>query len=331
VATDNKKRIDAKQFVSDVEAGMHPTALMATYGLSPSELQKAFKKLEERGLLKPPKKAEPPPVSRTQRTFECPSCGAAHAEPFDECPSCGVVVSKIRERVPAAGRSPREEESRGAASREHRTVPTVAKTGIVKIVGIAVIVVVLVAAFLVYRGIKRSELLSLTTNVQAVLDASNAPTVPNYSRLAQIFGDATGAMAVVLESRRTPYNEKMHELYQKLVYLGDLQRSMQWKGSGSVKNTGAYRHAMDVAGSNQKLVGRELDSLAHTLDAERSALAGASEEGERSGRAPQHVTPGSPSGSGPETGNDSTAAQFEKAQDEMRSLCAQVLQILATL
>ncbi len=96
---------------------------------------------------------------------------------------------------------------------------------------------------------------------------------------------------LVLESRRTPYNEKMHELYQKLVYLGDLQRRMQWKGSGSVKNMGAYRHAMDVAGSNQKLVGRELDSLAQTLDAERSALTGASEGGQTSGHAAERDDP----------------------------------------
>ncbi len=231
---------------------------------------------------------------------------------------------------PSRADRPYQEEPHEAASRAHQPVPPVMKTGIFKIAGIAALCAVLVVAFFVYRGIKRSEIEALTKNVQAVLDASNAQTVPNYSRLAEIFGDATGAMAAVLESRRTPYNEKMHELYQKLVYLGKLQTRMEWKGSGSVRNMGAYRHAMDVAGSNQKLVGRELDSLAQTLDARRGALAGASDGGQTRADAGQHMTPGARAGSVAGTGTDSAEAQFEKAQDELRSLCNQVLQMLAT-
>ncbi len=176
MATDKKKRIDAKQFVRDVEAGMHPTALMATYGLSPSELQKVFKKLEEKGLLKPPKPVQPPlaPVSLTQRTFECPSCGAFQPDPFDECPNCGVVLSKIREQPPAAGLYPPGEYPHEAASRVPQSVPAVVNTSILKIVGIAAVVVVLVVGYVVYHRMKRSEILSSAKNVQAVLDASNA-------------------------------------------------------------------------------------------------------------------------------------------------------------
>jgi len=335
VATETKKKIDAKQFVRDVEAGMHATSLMAAYGLSPSELQKVFKKLEEKGMLKPSKPVDKTPAQapRNQKTFACPSCGASHSEPFDECPNCGLVLSKIREPALDAGEYPLRDGREGVSSRGRPPVLTAKKTNVVKYVGIAAIILILVGAFMVHRWLKNAELRSLAGNVQAVLDASNAPNEPNYSRLGQIFGDATGAMAVVLESRRTPYSEKMHELYQKMVYLGELQTRMKWQGSGATKGTNALHRSIDAAGGNSRVVASELDTLTQGLSGGRRALADASAGPETDKEGPSAspgVIPRNPAAPAGGDRDDSTGAQFDKAQDELRSLCVQVLQILAT-
>lgn len=338
-----KKKIDAKQFVRDIEAGMHESALMAAYSLSPGELKRAIQKLEDRGLLKHPGTAEPqpqpagprpkpaPPAVK-QKVYECPSCGGVHTEPFDECPHCGIVVSKFLGHGPAApGPHAFPDESRVSSSSMRISSSVKENNHLLTFVGIGVVVVFLVCGGLYYRSMKQAEIQSMIQNVQSVLDQSNAATVPNYSQLAKIFGDATGAMAVVMESRKTPYSEKMHELYQKMVYLGELQQRAQWRGSGSVKGIAAYRNAAMGAKAYGRQVQGELDNLAQDLNKERGALAGASEGGGMTGEAEaQQMRPGAPVSSSPSApAQDQTVAQFQKAQDELRSLCSEVLNILA--
>ena len=326
-----KKKIDAKQFAHDIEEGMHESALMAAYGLSPSELKRAMKKLEDRGLLKHPKPAKPAPnpVMPKQEVFECPACGGIQEGSFDECPHCGIVVSKFLGQGHSAAGPPLRNEPRIPSPLVDVT-PVKERRHVGTIVGIGVIVLIVVCGFLVHRSMKRAEIQSLKHNVQAVLDASNAVNVPNYSYQAKIFGDATGAMAAVMESRRTPYSEKMHELYQKMVYLGELQKRAEWRGPGSVKGMAAYRNASRGAAAYDGVVRNELESLGESLDERRGALSGASdgpEAGEQAQTLP--VVPGAPVAPAPEPEEDSTAAQFAQAQDDLRSLCAQVLNILA--
>ena len=343
-----KKKIDAKQFVQDIDAGMQESALMAAYGLSQNELKRAMQKLEDRGLLKHPQPAAPRPephvprsepvqrrpkqAATKQEVFECPSCGGVHSERFDECPHCGIVLSKFYGRGPSPDPRTFPDEDRLPSS-PVRISPSVKENNhILTFVGIGVIVVFLVCGGLYYRSMKQAEIQSMIHNVESVLNQSNGPTVPNYAQLGRIFGDATGAMAAVLESRKTPYSEKMHELYQKMVYLGELQQRMQWRGPGSVKGLAAYQNAASGARAYGGVVNKELDSLSQTLDAERGALAGASEGGGMAGEAEaQQVLPGARVPSGPSAAErDQTVAQFDKAQDELRSLCTEVLNILAT-
>jgi hypothetical protein len=347
VVEPKKKKIDAKQFAQDIAAGMHDSALMAAYGLSQNELKRAMQKLEERGLLKHPQPLEPRPepqrprpapierrpkqAAPKQEVFECPSCGGVHSERFDECPHCGIVLSKFYGQGPSSGPQTFPDEDRLPSSPVRITPSVKENNHILTFVGIGVIIVFLVCGGLYYRSMKKAEIQSMIHNVESVLNQSNGPTVPNYTKLAKIFGDATGSMAAVLESRKAPYTEKMHELYQKMVYLGDLQQRMQWRGPGSVKGLAAYRNAAQGARAYGGAVNKELDSLAQTLDTERRALAGASDGGGMAGEAEaQQVLPRAQVPSRPSSAeNDQTVAQFDKAQDELRSLCTEVLSILA--
>jgi hypothetical protein len=334
VVEPRKKKIDAKQFAQDIEAGMHESALMAAYGLSPNELQRAMQKLEIRGLLKHPQTVDPVPARTApeSRTFECPSCGATHREPFDECPHCGIVLSKFSGQAQRMGEQHRTDDLRSVSSGVQISSTVKERNHLVAIAGIGVVAVILVCGYLYYRAMKQAEIRSMAQNVQAVLDASNGETPPNYGYLAKNFGAATGAMAAVMESRKTPYSAQMHELYQKMVYLGELQRRMQQQRSSSAKGTAAYQNAIRRAGDYDDAVRNELEGLGETLDSRRGALDDASRGGGAAGEieAPP-VVPGSrarPTPPGAREGDD-TSAQFEKAQDELRSLCAQVLNILA--
>jgi hypothetical protein len=97
------KKISAKAVLKDIHAGMHQTALMAKYELSPRQLQSLFKKLIDAGLLEPPEHPEPDHAgsSRTDTIAICPGCQTPLSELDDECPKCGLVISKLAE--PAGG------------------------------------------------------------------------------------------------------------------------------------------------------------------------------------------------------------------------------------
>lgn len=92
-----KKKINAKEVVRDIKAGMHHNSLMQKYELSPGQLKGLIKKLEDAGLLTPPEPEEitPKAESPIERPFvTCPACGYGQDGEFDDCPRCGVVVSK---------------------------------------------------------------------------------------------------------------------------------------------------------------------------------------------------------------------------------------------
>jgi hypothetical protein len=324
-----KKKIDVKQFLRDVETGMHDTSLMAKYALSPGELQRVLKRLEEKGLLKqpPPSLSSPAPAAAQQPRFECPSCGAVHTQPFDECPNCGIVVSKLRDQG-ASSEPYRERDGKPQSTAyAYPSSPVFEVKYFFKIVGVVVVVAVVVGGFLTYRWIKAFQNQALAKNVQAVLTASNAAAKPNYRRLAQIFGDATGAMAAVMESRKTPLNEKMHELYQKLFYLGELQTKLSFRQPGVPSGAGAYPRAIGAAEQSKRTLGNELDSVREGLTSEQRSLNSAGDE--ESPASSSNPPIGSSAMHKSKEGNDTTAAHFARAEEELRSLCEQVLQMLA--
>lgn len=101
-----KKKINAKEVVRDIKAGMHNNALMQKYELSPGQLKGLIKKLEDAGLIKPPEPEELAPDAHD--TFDepymtCPACGYGQNGEFDDCPRCGVVVSKYEPPKPPPG------------------------------------------------------------------------------------------------------------------------------------------------------------------------------------------------------------------------------------
>ncbi len=90
------RKIDGKEISRDIKAGMHKTALMVKYGLTPQQLRTALKKLEDAGLIEPLDLSEPTQVAEFQEKtiLQCPKCGTPLPEVNGECPKCGVVAIK---------------------------------------------------------------------------------------------------------------------------------------------------------------------------------------------------------------------------------------------
>jgi rubrerythrin len=102
-----KRKISAKEFVSDVRSGMNESELKQRYELSDDALKKVFSRLTAAGLLTEheiPRGIEATAggaqLSRREEdpSWRCPSCGAAQAEAVEECPECGVIVEKFLAR-----------------------------------------------------------------------------------------------------------------------------------------------------------------------------------------------------------------------------------------
>jgi hypothetical protein len=93
----SKKKINAKEVLKDIKAGMLDNALMNKYELSPGQLKSLKKKLVDAGFLKPPEPEVVAPAAESPIDYAfttCPACGYGQAGEFDDCPRCGVVISK---------------------------------------------------------------------------------------------------------------------------------------------------------------------------------------------------------------------------------------------
>lgn len=90
-------RIDAKQVVTDILAGLNDSELMEKYKLSVTQLQSLFKKLLAVGIVTESTLARR--VHWSERVvdlerYECPACHMPQLFRFEECPQCGVIVAK---------------------------------------------------------------------------------------------------------------------------------------------------------------------------------------------------------------------------------------------
>lgn len=105
-----KRKINAKEVLKDIKAGMLDNALMNKYELSPGQLKSLKKKMVDAGYLKPPKPEEVAPAAESPIVGEfttCPACGFGQAGEFDECPRCGVVMSKYEPpKLPQSQQTP---------------------------------------------------------------------------------------------------------------------------------------------------------------------------------------------------------------------------------
>ena len=92
------RKIDGKEISRDIKAGMHKTALMVKYDLTPQQLRATLKKLEDAGLIEPLDLSEPTQIAEFQEKtiLRCPKCGTPLPEVNGECPKCGVVAIKYQ-------------------------------------------------------------------------------------------------------------------------------------------------------------------------------------------------------------------------------------------
>ena len=104
-----KVKVDARQTIIDIRAGLSDLAMMRKYRLSSKGLQSLFKKLLQAGLISQSEIDDRMPLMEKTvdiAVFRCPKCEMPQFSLFDECPQCGVIVSKYREiamsPVPAA-------------------------------------------------------------------------------------------------------------------------------------------------------------------------------------------------------------------------------------
>jgi len=115
-----KRKLSAKQILSDIRSGMDAAALKGKYRLSDKSLETVCRKLLEAGALKEHERPLPGPLPIPPRRsreeprsaeWQCPACGRPQESAVPECPVCGVVVAKYiaRERqdhsIPDASRT----------------------------------------------------------------------------------------------------------------------------------------------------------------------------------------------------------------------------------
>jgi hypothetical protein len=93
-----KVKVDAKQIIEDIQAGLGDSELMEKHRLSVTGLQSLFTKLLDSGIIDQQMLNER--VHWSERTLsikihECPVCFMPQFEAFDTCPQCGVILSKL--------------------------------------------------------------------------------------------------------------------------------------------------------------------------------------------------------------------------------------------
>jgi hypothetical protein len=101
-----KRKVSARQILSDIRAGMHGQELKEKHRLSDKSLETVLRKLSSANLLTEaeirtlsrvaPKVSERPTVSNARR--KCPACDAPLGPDDQECAACGVVVAKFAAR-----------------------------------------------------------------------------------------------------------------------------------------------------------------------------------------------------------------------------------------
>jgi hypothetical protein len=98
-----KRKLSAKQILTDIRSGMDASALKRKYGLSDKAFESVCKQLSaagaltefERQQLEPPRRSsEPSHKPSVASQWRCPACNTPQAAEVRECPACGVVVAK---------------------------------------------------------------------------------------------------------------------------------------------------------------------------------------------------------------------------------------------
>jgi rubrerythrin len=87
-----KKKIKARELLSDVRAGLDDEALMQKYSLSARGVLQALNKLIAHGLMSPEEFIERRSLAKTvyMPVFTCSACGNTQFSKVEKCPRCGA-------------------------------------------------------------------------------------------------------------------------------------------------------------------------------------------------------------------------------------------------
>ncbi|MFH1115788.1 MAG: hypothetical protein V1792_17905 [Pseudomonadota bacterium] len=161
-----KKKINAKQIVSDIRAGMDGPGLRLKYGLSDEGLKTIYRKLLDKGLVTASEIGRPSHPARVPRKpvghprqralqgnaipWRCPLCNADFPREFEECPKCGAIAAKV---VPH-GHLARDRPDRAYARYEDHPAAPANQWAVV---AVSLAVFALVGAAIVAWSVYRSE------------------------------------------------------------------------------------------------------------------------------------------------------------------------------
>ncbi len=97
-----KRKIRAKEFLSDIRAGMDDAGLRYKYGLSANEVLKVMSKLIWGGLMSPTELAQRRSLAKTvyMPVFKCPSCKEISYMKLEKCPHCSAPMKNLNEKKP---------------------------------------------------------------------------------------------------------------------------------------------------------------------------------------------------------------------------------------
>jgi hypothetical protein len=98
-----KRKLSAKQLVSDIRGGLDAPRLKTNYGLSDRAFSSVCRQLADAGaitdeelhhLTRAVTSSEPPDKDCNLTQWECPACHRTQSSPMSECLECGIVVAK---------------------------------------------------------------------------------------------------------------------------------------------------------------------------------------------------------------------------------------------
>ncbi len=99
-----KRKLSAKQILTDIRSGMDASELKRKYGLSDNSFGYVLKQLSTAGVLTEDQMRRlktlsgssiQPHEAPVPQQWRCPACNAPQAAEVRECPACGVVVAKF--------------------------------------------------------------------------------------------------------------------------------------------------------------------------------------------------------------------------------------------
>jgi hypothetical protein len=95
-----RHRIKAKEFLSDIRAGMDDEGLMHKYGLSAGDVLKVISKLIWGGHMSPTELAQRRSLAKTvyMPVFKCQACKEISYMKLEKCPHCSAPMKNLNEK-----------------------------------------------------------------------------------------------------------------------------------------------------------------------------------------------------------------------------------------